>query len=141
MLYEVITNSNTDSGKYIPNSSIIIKNTSVTIDISSGYSIVSAEQMEVLLNLNKEKPIVLNGIKYTITFPIGALQTTANYKDYDFGVRFNAGDSYNAIRVLSGEKFVLMLDFNHSGLLPGEMQVRITSYNVCYTKLLRPRSL
>ena len=118
-------NSNTDSGKYIPNSSIIIQNTSVTIDLTLGHTIVSAEQMEMLLDLNKEKPIVLNGTKYTLTFPKGALQIANESKDYDFGVRFDAGNSYNAIRKLSGEKFVLMLDFNHSGLLPGETQINI----------------
>lgn len=71
------------------------------------------------------KPIVFNGTKYTITFPKGAFQITSQSKDYDFGIRFDTGDSYNAIHKLSGEKFVLMLDFNHSGSLPGEMQISI----------------
>ena len=31
------------------------------------------------------------------------------------------------------------LDYPHNHGMPGEEVTRITSYNVCYTKLLRPR--
>lgn len=53
------------------------------------------------------------------------MQTDYISGDLDFGIVFNTGTYYDTIKQKSGDGFVLMLDFNHSGPLPGKAQIQI----------------
>lgn len=113
------------SSIYVNDQYIVDEGDQVTVDLTKGSSILSGEQMDRLIEENKDKPITLHGNGYSITFPTGSLQSGAGNRDYDLGLSFNTGESYGVIKALSGDCFVLMLDYNHSGELPGEAQIRV----------------
>lgn len=119
-----ITVSVSASSIYVDDQYIVDEGDKVTVDLTKGSSILSDEQMGRLIEENKDNPITLHGNGYTITFPAGSLQNGGD-RDYDLGLGFNTGESYGAIKTLSGDGFVLMLDFNYSGTLPGEAQIRV----------------
>lgn len=110
---------------YVPGSAIVNHDDRVAVQLTEGSAVLSADQIEMLIAPNREKPVVLVGDGYTIIFPKGGLKPADGRRDYDFGIRFNTGTHYSAIRSIAGDSFVLMLDFNHSGNLPGEAQIRI----------------
>ncbi len=108
---------------YVADESIVELADQVTVDLTTGPSILSTEQLALLLASNANKPVVITGNGYTITFAKGAM--TPWETELNLGVQFNAGSSYAAIRTATGSKFVLMLEFKHDGPLPGEMQISI----------------
>ena len=110
---------------YVEDHYIVDEGNNVTVDLTQGSSILSADQMDRLISLNQDHPVVMSGDGYTITFPQGSLELAGGRRDYDLGIGFNSGSYYAVIRSLSGSDFVLMLDFNHSGALPGEAQIRV----------------
>ena len=95
----------------------------MAVDLTLGSTLLAEEQFDSLLALNADKPVVINGNGYTITFAKGALSAFSG--ELNLGVQFNAGTGYAAIRSATGSKFVLMLEFKHSGTLPGEAQISI----------------
>ena len=110
---------------YVPGKAITDSVEEVAVDLTRGSTLLSKKQMEALIALNREKPVVLYGEGYTITFPGGAMEQTGGAREYDFGIRFNEGAHYRTIRSLAGNGFVLMLHFNHEGALPGEAEICI----------------
>ncbi len=108
---------------YVPDTGIEEKADVVTVDMTLGKTLLSAEQMALLYTLNANKPVVFNGNGYAITYPIGAMQLWVG--ELDLGILFNAGTDYSAIVSAAGSDFVLMLEFIHSGALPGEAQISI----------------
>ena len=110
---------------YVPGKAITDSVEEVAVDLTRGSTLLSKKQMEALIALNREKPVVLYGEGYTITFPGGAMEQTGGAREYDFGIRFNEGAHYRTIRSLAGNGFVLMIHFNHEGALPGEAEICI----------------
>jgi len=108
---------------YIPDAGIVELADQIKVDLTLGSTILSEEQLDMLLSLNVDKPVVINGNGYSITFPKGAMRTSDG--DLNFGVQFNTGTGYAVIRSATGAKFVLMLEFKHSGALPGEAQISL----------------
>lgn len=108
---------------YTPDTHIVELADELTVDLTSGPTILSVEQMSILFEINATKPVVINGSGYTITFATGAM--CPGETDLNLGVQFNAGTGYAAIRTAMGSKFVLMLAFNHDGPLPGVAQITI----------------
>lgn len=108
---------------YVPDTGFTEFADMVTVDLTLGSTLLSPEQLDELLAYNAAKPVVFGGDGYTITFPVGAM--TACTSDLNLGVRFNEGTGYTAIVAGSGDSFVMMLEFLHSGALPGEAQVTI----------------
>lgn len=106
---------------YPPDTSIVTLSDRVEVDLTTGSTLMSEEQMILLYELNATRPIVFKGAGYTITFAARALQMWSG--DLNLGVRFNTGTGYAAIVGGTGSSFVLMFEFLHSGLLPGEAQI------------------
>lgn len=52
---------------------IIEGTSSVSVDLTKGSTVATAVQIAELINLNKDKPIVLMGADYTVTFPQGTM--------------------------------------------------------------------
>jgi len=95
----------------------------VTVDLTDGA--ISGQRLNELIAENRDKPVVFAGNRYTITFPTGSMSADHYSGDLDMGLSLNAGIYYDVIREKAGDKFVLMIDFHHSGALPGEAQIRI----------------
>ncbi len=110
---------------YVQDQYIVSQDNSVAVDLTKGSSILSAGQISRLVLFNQHYPVVMNGNGYTVTFPTGSLAPAGGSSDLDMGLRFNAGSYYATIKSKTGGDFVLMLDFNHSGALPGEARIRI----------------
>jgi|GEM_PF-102276 len=110
---------------YVDEKDIVEKEDQVMVDLTDGSDTISKEQLDALIKANKDKPVVMQGNGYTMTFPAGSMSAANFDGDMDLGVSFNSGSYYAVIKSKAGDDFVLMLDFNHSGKLPGEAQIRI----------------
>ena len=123
---DVAVLSDKDAGSiYVLNQFIVGEDMRVTVDLTGGSSILSAAQMDKLIKFNQDYPVVMSGDGYSITFPKGSLTLVGGHREYDLGIHFNMGSDYTIIRSLSGDDFLLMLNFNHSGALPGEAQISL----------------
>ncbi|SDN98301.1 hypothetical protein, partial [Acetanaerobacterium elongatum] len=118
------TYSEIPSHTYVQDEYIKNTNNSVSIDLTKGSTWLSSTQMNTLISLNQTKSIILIGNGYSITFPVGRMRTTG-FMDLNLGVLFNSGYYFDRIKAISSDSFVLMIDFDHSGPLPGEAQVKI----------------
>ena len=108
---------------YVPDAGFVDLTSMVTVDLTMGSTLLSEEQMDMLLTLNAAKPVVFGGDGYTITFPAGTMHPWTG--DLNLGVHFNTGTGYAAIVGSTGSTLVLMFEFIHSGALPGEAQITI----------------
>lgn len=108
---------------YIPEPGIVELADSITVDLTLDSTILSADQLARLIALNAEKPIVFSGSDYTLTFPQGCM-SGAGY-DLDMGLSRDSGTYYITIQTKAGDSLVTMLEFNHSGALPGTMQLSL----------------
>ena len=108
---------------YVPDDAIVETAGGVAVDLTAGSSLLSEEQLDALRASNATKPVVFSGDGYSITYPAGALQDWTG--TLNLGIRFNSGAGYGAIVTAAGSEFVLMLEFLHSGALPGEAQITI----------------
>ncbi|NCB31204.1 MAG: hypothetical protein EOM66_07320 [Clostridia bacterium] len=114
------------SSPYVPAYAILNQTGRATVDLTAGSTLVSAEQFSQLMALNADKPVVMRGRGYNITFPQGSMRSIGGYSgDLNFGISFNMGAHYAAIKSAAGDDFILMLQFIHSGPLPGTAQVSI----------------
>ena len=108
---------------YLPEPGIVEHADHVAVDLTLDSTILSADQLTRLIALNADKPIVLSGSDYTITFPQGCMSGIGY--DLDMGLSQNTGAYYITIQAKAGDAFVTMLEFNHSGTLPGTMQLSL----------------
>lgn len=116
--------NNSPSTHYVPNKNVIDNNDKVTVELSQGLTTLSSSQMNRLIELNRTKPVIIRGDGYTMTFPIGSLSIGGGSGEYDLGISFNSGENYAIIRSLTGNESILMVNFNHSGPLPGKTEIR-----------------
>ncbi len=119
------TPSPSPSVPYIPTEQIVMEPTRVTIDLTKGTTLVSGKQMSDLIASNKERDIVLSGEGYAFTFGKGTMGSNQGSGDFDFGLRFNGGDTYESIVQLAGDRAALVINYNFSGTLPGEVSIKL----------------
>ena len=110
---------------YVAEQFIVAASGNVIVDLTKGSSILSADQANRLIALNREQPIVISGSGYTITFPKGSMSSSGGRSDYDLGLSFDTGSEFPQIKSLAGNGFIRMLNFNHSGSLPGTAKIRV----------------
>jgi glycosidase len=123
--YIVSSNKNPPTDGYVASQNIINSNEKVTVDLTKGSTKLSAAQMSSLIELNKTKPVTLNGENYSITFAANTMKQVQGQTDFDLGVTFNSGTNYSKIKGLAGSGFVLTVSYNYSGSLPAEATIRI----------------
>jgi hypothetical protein len=108
---------------YVPDAGIVEYTDKVTVDLTLGLTLLSEDQMLLLYSINATKPVVFNGNGYSFTFATGTLMAWSG--DLNLGIRFNTGTGYVAIMDATGSDFVLMLEYLHSGALPGVSEISI----------------
>ncbi|AGA68937.1 cell wall-binding protein [Desulfitobacterium dichloroeliminans LMG P-21439] len=113
------------SNKYVPEINNVIDSDTVVVTLLEDTSLFSTTQIDRLIEQNQSKPVILRGNGYTFTFPAGSMLGERGNREYDLGLSLNQGTNHDAIRTLAGENFILSVNFNHSGNLPGEAEIRI----------------
>lgn len=111
--------------EYVKAQSIVEKPKEIAVDLTGGSAKTSLTQMKTLIEENKEKPVVLSGKEYTITFEPNTMKVVAGKTAYDFGVSFNSGSNYSKIKELSNSSFAREVSYNYSGKLPAEAAIKI----------------
>ncbi|WP_138754505.1 immunoglobulin-like domain-containing protein [Paenibacillus sinopodophylli] len=119
------SNGTTPANPYIPNERITTEPARVLVNMTMGSTLVSNKQMSDLVASNKERDIVLSGQGYTFTFAKGAMASLQGSGDFDFGLRFNGGDTYSDMVKLAGNQAALAINYNFSGTLPGEVTIKL----------------
>lgn len=98
--------------------------TSVTL--TGDATAMTARQIDSLISQNATDPIIIRGAGYTVTFPVGSMKQSLGGRNVDFALVFNwASSRYTTIKPLAGTGFVMLLDFLHSGALPGTANIRV----------------
>ncbi|WP_084165547.1 S-layer homology domain-containing protein [Paenibacillus massiliensis] len=97
----------------------------VRVDLSRGSTLLSQSQITVLVELNKSREVVLSGPNYSFTFPVGSMAVVQGTTDFDFGLRFNAGANLSTINELAGQHGALIVSYNGTGELPGQVNIRL----------------
>ena len=111
---------------YVPGTGIVDQQEEVTVDLTLGSTILSPDQTNQLISMNATEPVVMSGNGYTITFPAGSMSSAGGTgSGLDMGISFNTGTDYGVIKSETGDDFVLMLEFSHSGALPGKAHISI----------------
>lgn len=113
------------SGDYVNDNAIIETEKQTKVDLTQGSTKISSEQMESLIDKNKDKPIVITGENYSITFEQGTMELVEGQTDYDFGINFNVSEDSNTINELTGGHQALVVSYNYSGKLPAEASIRM----------------
>lgn len=112
-------------GDYVNDGAITETAEHVKVDLTQGSTKISLDQMDSLIDQNKDKPVVITGENYSITFEQGTMGPVDGQDDYDFGVSFNVGEDSAAISNLSGGSQALVVSYNYSGTLPAEASIRM----------------
>ncbi|MNW27613.1 Endo-1,4-beta-xylanase A precursor [compost metagenome] len=97
----------------------------VRVDLSRGSTLLSQSQITGLVDLNKSREVVLSGPNYSFTFPAGSMAVVQGITDFNFGLRFNAGANLGTITELAGERGALIVSYNGTGELPGQVNIRL----------------
>jgi hypothetical protein len=113
-----------DPGIYVREGNLSGQSGEISADLTKGSTTLSSKQIAWMTSQNSQRPIVLSGSGYTLTFPVGSLKRN-NLSGYDLSVRFNSGPNHEIIRRLAGKGYIGMLEFAHSGELPGTAQLRV----------------
>jgi hypothetical protein len=119
------SSGNTTKNNYVQDKYMIERDREVEIDLARGSTLLSAAQLKRLAEQNKNKPVVIKGEDYILTFQKGTMKVVAGQQNHDFGAKFNTGTNYSKIRGLAGSNLALMIRYNHSGKLPAEATITI----------------
>ena len=95
-----------------------------TVSLSSGQTVISADDMNKLIADNAKQNIVINNGSVSFTFLKGTMQAVEGVTNYDFGTSLNSGTNYEKAKSLAGKQFVEFIHFNHDGQLPGKAIIR-----------------
>lgn len=115
----------TGSG-YVQDEDIYTGSGHTSITLTGDATTLTARQLDSLIAQNATNPVIIRGAGYTVTFPAGSMRQSLGGKSVDFALLFNwASDRYNTIKPLAGTGFVMLLDFLHSGALPGTANIRV----------------
>lgn len=136
--------SGSTPAKSIPPSAITQQGGSTVVQVTGAASQATSSQVQDLIAANAARPVVVQGTGYTITFPRGSMSGAA--QSLDFGLVFRvaeggqtpypgsgspAGTPEGAVREReqargTANTLVLVLDFAHSGSLPGLAEITVT---------------
>ncbi len=117
------TNDTTDT---ISSRSITVTARTVSVDLTQGATVISQTQLTELIEANKTRPVVFSASGYSITFPAGAMSAGILASGLNLALRIDGqSDRYAQIKPLAGDGFAMLLDFLHSGALPGSAVIRV----------------
>ncbi len=106
------------------------------VDIVSN-SVISASDVETILNENKAKGVVIKtNNDVTFTFAKGTMQVIEGKNSYDFGTVINKIYNSDLPLYATKDNFVLQITYNYSGRLPAEASVRFLAGNEYTGKIL-----
>lgn len=95
------------------------------INIEEYDGIISEEMFAEILELNQESDIVIestNGV--TFTFSKGEMTAVEGKTEYDFGTTITMEYDTSMPNYVTESIFVSQIDYNYSGTLPGEAEIR-----------------
>ena len=114
----------TGSG-YVQDDDIYTGSGHTSITLTGGATTLTAQQVNSLITQNATNPVIIRGAGYTVTFPTGSMRQSLGGRSVNLALVFNwASDHYNTIKPLAGSGYVMLLDFLHSGALPGTANIR-----------------
>ena len=115
----------TGSG-YVQDDDIYTGSGHTSITLSGDATTLTAQQVNSLITQNASSPVIIRGAGYTVTFPTGSMRQSLGGRSVNLALVFNwASDHYNTIKPLAGSGYVMLLDFLHSGALPGTANIRV----------------
>ena len=115
----------TDS-RYVQDEDIYTGSGHTSITLTGEATTLTAQQVGSLITQNATAPIIIRGAGYTVTFPTGSMRESLGGRSLNLSLVFNwASDRYTTIKPLAGTGFVMLLDFLHSGALPGTANIRV----------------
>ena len=115
----------TGSG-YVQDDDIYTGSGHTSITLTGGATTLTAQQVNSLITQNASSPVIIRGAGYTVTFPTGSMRQSLGGRSVNLALVFNwASDHYNTIKPLAGSGYVMLLDFLHSGALPGTANIRV----------------
>ncbi len=95
------------------------------INIEEYDGVISEEMFAEILELNQEYDIVIestNGV--TFTFSKGEMTAVEGKTEYDFGTTITREYNTSMPSYVTESVFVCQIDYNYSGMLPGEAEIR-----------------
>lgn len=102
--------------------------TAYSVELSGDTTAFSKEAIAEIVEINKEKDVIIeldNGV--TFTFAKGTMSEVKGVKEYDFGATIikEFADEAEHANGVSKENFVVRINFNYSGKLPGQAAIKI----------------
>lgn len=110
----------------------------VKVEIPEEKPVVSEDKMDEIIEANKKHPVKIEtNDDVTIEFPAGGMKPIEGKEEYDFGVKIekdyekahdkdnNGGQHVDEQRKFKEDEFVLRINYNYSGELPGEAEISI----------------
>ena len=120
------TTDTDDTSDTVSSRSITITARTVSVDLTQGATVISQTQLAELVEANKTKPVVFTASGYTVTFPAGSMSAGSGATNLNLALRMDGqSDRYAQIKPLAGDGFAMLLDFAHSGALPGTAVIRV----------------
>ncbi len=120
------TTDTNDTTETVSSRSITVTARTVSVDLTQGATVISQTQLTELIEANKTRPVVFSASGYSITFPAGAMSAGILASGLNLALRIDGqSDRYAQIKPLAGDGFAMLLDFLHSGALPGSAVIRV----------------
>ena len=114
------------NSRYVQDEDIYTGSGHTSVTLTGEATTLTAQQVDSLITQNATAPIIIRGAGYTVTFPTGSMRESLGGRSLNLSLVFNwASDRYTTIKPLAGTGFVMLLDFLHSGALPGTATIRV----------------
>ena len=114
------------NSRYVQDEDIYTGSGHTSVTLTGEATTLTAQQVDSLITQNATAPIIIRGAGYTVTFPTGSMRESLGGRSLNLSLVFNwASDRYTTIKPLAGTGFVMLLDFLHSGALPGTANIRV----------------
>ncbi len=110
----------------------------VKVEVPVENPVISEDKMDDIIEANKKHPVKIEtNDDVIIEFPAGGMKPVEGKNDYDFGVKIekdynkahdkdnNGGQHVDENRKFKEDEFVLRINYNYSGELPGEAEISI----------------
>lgn len=99
--------------------------TQYTVDLTTSTEPIANDKFEKLLEENKTKDLVINsGNGITFTFKVGTMEKVDGKTSYDFSASLDEKYADTMPEYITKDNFVMVLNFNYSGKLPAEANIR-----------------
>lgn len=110
---------------YVKSESIVPNGDNVTVDLSSGITLLSNEQMKEIVASNKDKAVVLKGNGYTVSFAAGSMLPVTLTEDFDLGISIDSPAHEDKIRKLTNGKLSAVVSYAYGEENVGDSYVGI----------------